>query len=254
MRKGVSRFKLIRLLAAMIFTLMAEMAMANSKVRRVIVNGDQIVTVRTALGIATIIQVPDRPNSVVVGDQDAFKVEYLDLAVTIKPLQQGVKTNIYIYTDWKRYNVELISGQESSSDYVVYLENPKDKNEVEATTSIKGDTIKWVNLRRSFQNGDINFEAKRGAKLKNGILQIEFYLTSEKKQNISPEWIWLTQKGKTKPIHNLILSSLEISPHSKIQGILQLNISDIESSESFKIEMRRSKISFLIIKKVDSWK
>jgi hypothetical protein len=97
-------------------------------------------------------------------------------------------------------------------------------------------------------------ETKRVAKLKNGILQIEFYLTSEKKQKINPEWIWLTQKNKTKPIHNLILSSLEISTGSKVQGILQLLFSDIESNEPFKIEMRRNGISYLTIKKVDSWK
>jgi hypothetical protein len=211
----------------------------------VVVNGDQIVTVRTALGIATIIQVPDRPNSVVVGDQDAFKVEYLDQAVTIKPLHSKAKTNIYIYTDWKRYNVELISGTEALSDYVVYLENPKEK--------IEHSEIKWIDFRKSFRNGDITLETKRIAKLRNGILQVEFYLISEKTQNFNPEWIWLTQKGKTKPIHNLLLSSVEIPHHSKVQGILQIKASDIKCNEPFKIEMRHNKVSYLTIKKVDSW-
>src|SRR3990167_893132 len=98
---------------------------AGERVRRVPVQGDQIVTVRTSLGIATIIQVPDRPNSVVCGDQDAFKVEYLDQAITIKPISRGAKSNLYIYTDWKRYNVELVSGSEVAANYVVYLDNPK---------------------------------------------------------------------------------------------------------------------------------
>jgi type IV secretory pathway VirB9-like protein len=239
--------------AAMILILWSIVLMANTKIRRVIVSGDQIVTVKTALGIATIIQVPDRPNSVVVGDQDAFKVEYLDLAVTIKPLQPGAKTNIYIYTDWKRYNVELVSGSESVSDYVVYLENPKEKTEV-SSTLINNDNINWSEFKKALRNGDISLETKRVAKLKNGILQIEFYLTSEKKQKINPEWIWLTQKNKTKPIHNLILSSLEISTGSTVQGILQILASDIESNESFKIEIRRNGISYLTMKKVDSWK
>ena len=78
---------------------------AGQRVRHVAVQGDEIITVRTSIGIATIIQVPDRPNSVVVGDQESFKVEYLDQAITIKPLSQGVKSNLYVYTDWKRYNV-----------------------------------------------------------------------------------------------------------------------------------------------------
>ena len=236
---------MIKFFSVMILIGMVTVALATTKVRRVIVNGDQIVTVKTALGIATIIQVPDRPNSIVVGDQDAFKVEYLDQAVTIKPLRLKAKTNIYIYTDWKRYNVELVSGLESVSDYVVYLENPKEKTEA--------TEIKWTEFKRSFRNGDITLETKRVAKLQNGILQVEFYLTSDKKQLFNPEWIWLTQKGKTRPIHNFLLTSLEIVPHSKVQGILQIKASDIERNESFKIEMRHNKISYLKIKKVDSW-
>jgi hypothetical protein len=237
---------MFKLFSVIIFSIVTTVVMANTKIRRVPVTGDQIVTVRTALGIATIIQVPDRPNSVVVGDQDAFKVEYLDQAVTIKPLQSSAKTNIYIYTDWKRYNIELITGAESVSDYVVYLDNSKIKTE--------GTAIKWIEFKKSFRNGDIFLETKQLAKLKNGIFQVEFYLTSDKKQQINPEWIWLTQREKTRPIHNLILSSLEIAPQEKVQGVLQLKVSDIESHEAFKIEMRRSKISFLTIKKVESWK
>lgn len=243
---------MIRTLTSMLLIFTTGIAMANSKIRKVIVDGDQIVTVKTALGIATIIQVPDRPNSVVVGDQNSFKVEYLDQAVTIKPLMSGAKTNIYIYTDWKRYNVELVSGAENISDYVVYLENPREKEPI--PTSKKTDLIKWTEYKNNLRNGDISLETKRVAKLKNGILQIEFFLTSEKKQNINPEWIWLTQLGKTRPIHNLILSSLELAPHAKAQGILQLQLSDVQSNEPFKIEMRRHSTSFLTIKKVDSWK
>lgn len=237
---------MIKIFCITILSLVTTVAMANTRVRRVSVIGDQIITVRTALGIATIIQVPDRPNSVVVGDQDAFKVEYLDQAVTIKPLDSSAKTNIYIYTDWKRYNVELISGAGAVADYVVYLENPKEKIEV--------SEIKWIEFKRSFRNGDILLETKRVAKLKNGILQIEFYLTSEKKQSIHPEWIWITQGGKTRPINNLILSSLEITPHTKVQSVLQLLASDFESSETFRLEIKRDKTTYLTIKKVDSWK
>ena len=47
---------------------------ASGRVRKIEVKPDQIVTVKTAVEIATIIQVPDRPNSIVVGDQAAFKV------------------------------------------------------------------------------------------------------------------------------------------------------------------------------------
>ncbi len=61
-----------------------------------ILKPDQIVTVKTALGLATIVQVPDVPTRLVIGNQSAFKVEYLDKAITIKPLRALVGTNLYI--------------------------------------------------------------------------------------------------------------------------------------------------------------
>ena len=60
-----------------LFFISFETFAAPSRVKRVPVLPDQIVTVKTALGIATIIQVPDRPNSLVVGDNEAFKVDML---------------------------------------------------------------------------------------------------------------------------------------------------------------------------------
>ena len=69
-------------------------AYSASKVRKVFMASDEIVTVRTALGIATIIQVPEKPNSVVLGDQNSFRVEYLDQAITIKPLHGGANEQV----------------------------------------------------------------------------------------------------------------------------------------------------------------
>jgi len=138
-------FKLIFLI---FFVFVSFNAMSSQRVRKVEVNGDQIVTVRTSIGIATIIQVPDRPNSVVVGDQDSFKVEYLDQAITIKPLTSGAKSNLYVYTDWKRFNVELISGAQASADYVVYLTLPALKKKADPP-------IMWKSYRNSLKNENL---------------------------------------------------------------------------------------------------
>src|SRR5271163_1125096 len=105
---------------------------AASPARKVRVRKDEVITVRTALGIATIIQVPDQPTSVVLGDSSAFKVEYLNQAITIKPLHGRATSNLYIHTDYERYSVKLVTGQQSVADYVVYLapyQVPKPKSE-----------------------------------------------------------------------------------------------------------------------------
>lgn len=240
--------KILMLLA---FSFLSESLYASQRVRRVPVKGDQIVTVRTSIGIATIIQVPDRPNSVVVGDQDSFRVEYLDQAITIKPLSHGAKSNLYIYTDWKRFNVELVAGSESIADYVVYLENAKEK----PVTKLNSDSsIKWTDFKNKLKNEDLELSVNRLGRAKDGILLVEFIITTKTKETFKPEWLWLSQDGVTRPIHSLFLSALEISPQRSISGVLQMREVDLNTNEPLKLELRRKKISYLTISKAASWK
>lgn len=243
-----------RIFTVLMLLLFALSVDANSKVRRVEVKTDQIVQVRTSLGIATIIQVPDRPNSVVVGDQDSFKVEYLDQAITIKPLRSGAKTNLYIYTDWRRYNVELVSGSESSSDYVVYLENVKIKPVVVSKSLKKTNEIKWTSFIKTLKNDDLALTVKRLGVSTNGILLVEFFISSLKKINFRPEWLWLSQGGVSIPIHNLHLSNLSATPNQNIGGVILLRREDVDSKTPIRLEMRRTKVSYMTVSSVVSWK
>lgn len=224
------------------------LSFANERVRHVECLTDQIVTVRTALGIATIIQVPDRPNSVVVGDQDKFKVEYLDQAITIKPLSGGAKSNLYVYTDYRRYNVQLITGQEAVSDYVVYLENHKSKPKE------KVNSLSWMNYIRSTKNEDIQIETKRLGHATEGVLLIEFQIQALRKAEFKPEWLWLTQDAQTRPIQNLFLSAVKLENGEKAQGTLQVLWKDIDPTRPLRIEVRRKKITYLILPRAIQWK
>ncbi|MGE0763463.1 MAG: TrbG/VirB9 family P-type conjugative transfer protein [Bdellovibrionales bacterium] len=217
-----------------------------ARVRTIEVKKDQIITVRTAIGVATIIQVPDRPNSLVVGDQSAFKVEYLDQAITIKPIHGGARSNLYIYTDYRRFNVQLITTVESAADYVVYLENPKEK--------IKSSSIGWKSYRNHLKNDSLVFETKRLAKTADGVLLIEFEVKSGAKEKFNPDWLWITQAGITRPIHSLALSAQELGANRSIKGVMQVLRSDISTSEGLRIELRRKKISYLTIPKGVAWK
>lgn len=216
-----------------------------ARVRTVEVKKDQIVTVRTAIGVATIIQVPDRPNSIVVGDQNAFKVEYLDQAITIKPLHGGARSNLYIYTDYRRFNVQLVTTVETAADYVVYLENTKEK--------MKSSAIGWRKFVNSLKNDSLIFVTKRFAKTADGGLLVEFEVTSASREKFRPEWLWLTQGGIVRPIHNLALSGQSLSSGRPIKGVMQILASDIAQSD-LRIELRRKKTSFLTIPRAVLWK
>lgn len=227
--------------------LLPSLTWASERVRHITVNIDQIIQVRTAIGIATIIQVPDRPNSIVVGDQEKFKVEYLDQAITIKPLQAGAKSNLYVYTDYQRFNVQLITGAEPSADYVVYLENQKDKPQ-------SSPSMRWKTWIRSVKNDALKFETKRLGISRDGVLLVEFQLSSLKKVQFKPEYLWLTQEGGTRPIQNLFLASLEINPGEPIQGVIQILKKDIDETIPLRIELRMQKTISLSLPKVNTWR
>ncbi len=231
-----------------IILLAPAISFATERVRHVECKPDQIVTVRTALGIATILQVPDRPNSVVVGDQEKFKVEYLDQAITIKPLHAGAKSNLYVYTDYQRYNVQLVTGAEPNSDYVVYLENLKRKD------SIKTISLHWIPFVRSMNNGEIVLETKRLGRAGNGILLIEFQIRTARKIIVRPEWIWLTQGNQTRPIQNLFISALDLNSGEETQSTIQVLWRDIDPTIPLRIELRRKMTTSLALPKVNLWK
>lgn len=225
-------------------------AEAASRVRRISVEQDQIVTVQTALGIATIIQVPDRPNSLVVGDTESFKVEYLDQAITIKPLLSGAKSNLYIYTDYRRFNVQLVAGAEASADYVVYLDAPKEK----FISKPGKPNLVWTNFQNRLLSESLSLEVKRIGRTKDNVLIVEFLMRGKKREKIDPEWFWITQGGDTKPIHRLVFSKLEVTPNSNADGVIQILKSDVDSNSPIRLELRRKRTAFLTLPEVQKWK
>ena len=238
------------MITIILFFLLAASALADGRVKRITVVNDQIVLVKTALGVATIIQVPDKPSSVVVGDTNAFKVEYLDTAITIKPLGSRAKSNLYIYTDYRRYNVQLVTGPDGSADYVVYLESPRGKKEAPPDSSKKNE-VKWKRSDAVMRNGNLLFRVTRVGKTgvgqtTDGVI-IEFSVTASQKEEIKPEWIWLTQGGVSRSIQTLAFSQLEVSGNHPVTGWVQIRAMDMKENLPLRIELRRKKVSFVTL-------
>ncbi len=216
-----------------------------AEVRHIDAQKDQIITVKTAVGIATIVQVPDRPTSVVIGDQSVFQVEYLDKAITIKPLAYGARTNLYVYTDWNRYNIKLVPSDKNQADYVVYLKTKAPKAETH--------TIKWRDFKNNLRNSEMQLNVHRLGSTRNGLYLVEFHVNTNKKETFKPDWLWLTQNGRTVPIHRLAMNELKLKPNNPVGGMLVLRKEDLNTELPLKLEMRREKISYLTIKEPQRW-
>lgn len=216
-----------------------------TRVRTVDVQKDQIVTVKTAIGVATIIQVPDRPTSLVVGDSEAFKIEYLDQAITIKPLRSSAKSNLYIYTDWRRYSVQLVTSGEALADYIVYLRVKQEKSKPR-------EIVEWTNVAFAEKSDGLKISVNRIGRLRNEYLFFEFLL--EGKGEVDPKWFWLIQAGKSKPIHRLALSTLSLDQDGHLAGLVQVRLKDLNTRDEVYLEIRRKKTLAVKIPKEILWR
>ena len=206
-----------------------------NRVKKINVAVDQLSVVQTAVGIATIIQCPEAVSSVIIGDQGAFKIEYLDRAITIKPLRAGAKTNLYISTQSRRYNVRLATGPQDSADYVVYL-TPRE--------SVERDAVKWRDYQRSSQSsgGGFSLDLKRVGKTNDGFVLFEFTLKSRDSRKVDPECFYLSQGKDIKVIHSLFLSSTEVNEKSPLTVVMSINKVDLISDVPVSIEIKAASI------------
>lgn len=78
------------------------------KVETQSLNNQKIVRVDTAPDHLTVIELTDPVTMVAVGNQNAFMIERRENKVFVKPLEEGAKTNLFIWTATTRYSYELL--------------------------------------------------------------------------------------------------------------------------------------------------
>jgi hypothetical protein len=236
------------ILALMLFYLGSQTVFADEqsqpRVRKLHLKRDEIAQVKTAVGIATLIQVPDRPTSVVLGDTNAFKVEYLENAITIKPLSHSSKSNLYIYTEGRRFNVSLVTLPIPSADYIVYLE-PE-------VTQVDPKREKWRDYRAEKRNHDLTVSVTRIGK-SDDFLMIAFQISALKSTTLKPDWIWVTQGGRTVAIQDLNLSGVNVTERNPISGFISIKVSDLKGVSPITFEMRSSMPIKIKLPEVRSW-
>ena len=190
--------------------------LAFAHIHTVKMKPDQILLVKTALGIATIVETPETIQSAIIGDQSGFKIEYLDHAVTIKPLRPGAKTNLYLQTENRRYDLRLETNKQESADYIVYLR-----------TNDAHLPIVWKSISKTASSNDLTLKCLRVGRLPQGFILLDLRLTSKGKEKLLPENVWLMQGRDSKVINGLFLSKLEVSKDRPVMMAMTLQKSDL---------------------------
>lgn len=210
-----------------ILTLFFETISNATPVRTAQLSPDGILNINTALGIATIIQLPETIQSIIIGDQSGFKVEYLDKAVTIKPLRWGAKTNLYLVTEKRRYNLRLQTLRQETADFIVYVQAPKDEVQVI-----------WKSYDKKVQTDNYTFELTRIGKSKVGFFILDGKIKSNENHSLKPEQFWILQNKESKVINGLYLSSLKVTPKYPLEFGISLAATDLDSKLPVTLELR----------------
>ncbi|MEQ1875506.1 MAG: TrbG/VirB9 family P-type conjugative transfer protein [Bdellovibrionia bacterium] len=130
----------------------------GSGVRDLNLKPRDVGTIRTSVGYSTVLQFNERPINVVIGNQSAFRVEFIKNNVTIKPISSGVKTNLFIFTENDRFNLTVVSGSSQGVDYVVRVKRTfEDPNKAAQLNRFSHSNGVKLTLLRKIQGRDGTF-------------------------------------------------------------------------------------------------
>ena len=200
---------------------------AEAHVKSVTPRQDELLLIKTALGIATIVQTPLPIQSAIIGDQSGFKVEYLDRAVTIKPLRYGAKTNLYLMTEKKRFNLRLVTLTQDQSDYVVYIKDEK----------VNAD-VRWKPFEKEVFGNGVRLKISRVGQSPQGSLLVEGKLSSETPLSVKPENFWILQNDRPKIIDSLFISSLTVKPKEPVSIGISISKADLVRNQPLMLQLK----------------
>ena len=193
-----------------------------------------VAPIRTALGFTTMLNFDVRPSSVILGDQDAFKIEYAGNGLAIKPVIARAKTNLFVFTDYDRFSFQLIAGPQNEADYAIhvkgkrpYSEDTPDKAD-SRTRKIEKMIVKKIGSGKVCDGFELTVDSIAWER-NGGTYQAKFGVRNVQSEipvdglHFQPGDFDVFQNRKSLPIENLYLDGLVFTKQlRKIQGTLVL--------------------------------
>ncbi len=215
--------------------------------RTLVLDDSEVAVIHTGIGYSTIIQFDARPTSAVLGDQDAFKVEYVGNSLTVKPVLPSSRTNLFAFTDYDRFNFKLETTRGADVDYLVRVKK-RQRNGVPQFTSggsppssipIARKLIHLSNKRQgvTLQVSDLAYSKA------DGVFVISFNLMAAAPLVFEPGDIEILQDDKAISIENLYLEALSLAPGKRVQGKLLVKESSVDPARALSFRFSPSALS-----------
>ncbi len=183
----------------------------------------QIYSVSTAIGHSTLLNFESAPTSVALGDQDAFKVEYIGKSVLIKPLIQAAQTNLFVFVGETKFGFRLLTVEKEAADFSINILPQK-----QHIHQSKPQTLAFSQVGKQVQNKDYTLQLHSSALSKskaNLILRINA-LSSNKNVLDLKNSFRFTQNNKTVP---LTAKHFDYERQNRLSGLFLLRTLQLTS-------------------------
>src|SRR5260370_32137480 len=85
---------------------------------------NQVQHIQTALNHLTVVDLGEPVINLAVAEPDAFEIERHDDKVFIKPLREGVSTNLFIWTTARQLTYEIVPASDVATTNVIVRNAP----------------------------------------------------------------------------------------------------------------------------------
>jgi hypothetical protein len=233
----------------MIFLLLLALCLAPKSyaksMRTVHLSEKDMETVLVEPGYSTLIKFDSHPEPGLIGDQDAFKVEYMKNMVAIKPLASKGQTNLFLFTKEGQFNFQLVAGR-GRHDNIVYAQ-------AGAGNSVSGVQVKPAILvddlltrkigKAASQNGRKLVLESIATPISRSTLVLHILIEQPQgAEKVLPEMLSLSQGKKKVTIENVFLESRQGKAGiSSIGGLLLIRADALKRAESLRLELQSGK-------------
>lgn len=211
----------------MIGILIFSSASNAGQIRTLNMNADKMKSINLRMGQSTVIRFNDKPNNVVIGNQNYYSVEFIGNDVTIQPLGR-VKTNLFVYTPHHVYGFILDPLTGSTYDDIVNVMwkskgivlQKRSRNKLFTEKSLKLDfklksisvKLNKMTINKSRGTHIIDFDVTNNTSSKIKSKDLEFYLTRSNKNLDVQEYALM--KKSVKPFE-IVLGRLVVKLNKK---------------------------------------
>ena len=198
-------------------------------------------------GYSTLLKFDSHPEPGLIGDQDAFKVEYMKNMVAIKPLARSGKTNLFLFTKDGQFNFQLVAGK-GRHDNIVYVQaGGSQAHGSGPKPAVLVDDLLTRKLNKSAASGGLRLVLESIATpVSRSTLVLRVSVARPQGGVVDAKWFTVHAGKKVIPVENIFLEA-KTTPPGATSGLILIRAQEIKKGEVLRLQFSEPSKSVLSI-------